>query len=102
MRRVRFVHVRMADDQWGNELMDKLAAMAMAEHAEPGATVIVNVQEHAGWFMDYAMIGGRLTVISSANDLAYKTLEVRSFLAEVNAPTTVREFVYARRVAVAC
>jgi hypothetical protein len=100
--KIKFVHVRMGDDQYGNELMDKLAQKALAEHSEPGAMVIVNVQEHGGWFLDFAMINGKLCTVDSANDQAYKPPEIRAFWALVNCPTNEREFVYARRVAVAC
>jgi hypothetical protein len=100
--KIKWVHVRMADHEWGQELMDKLAQKAIAEHSEPGALVIVNVQEHAGWWADYAMIHGAVRIVDSANDMAFKSPEVRALWAMANCPTNERQAIFARRVAVAC
>jgi hypothetical protein len=40
------------------------------------------VFEHAGWYLTYALIGGEMTVIASANDGACYSAEVRKWWEE--------------------
>jgi len=70
--------IHMADDEWGNELMYKLAEDAIRAHPECEC-LVVKVYEHAGWFLQFAMLNGELKVVGTANDGAVFSDEVRAF-----------------------
>lgn len=59
--------------------MDQLASEVFKEY--PGASV-VHVQEHGGWWLEFAVINGRMRVIGTANDRARfpeEVAELREF-----------------------
>ncbi|MCC6132496.1 MAG: hypothetical protein IT186_21440 [Acidobacteria bacterium] len=60
----KMVYVFMADHEWGNALMDRLARETFAEF--PDADV-VHVHEHGGWSLGYRR---DMKIVSSANDCA--------------------------------
>ena len=64
---LKLLHVIMADDEWGNRLMDEIARDLFA--TRPDAEE-VEIQEHAGWFLRYARINGEIHTIGSANGSA--------------------------------
>lgn len=66
--------VRCADNERGNEVMEKLAK----EYAKlfPEADLIT-VHEHSGWYLTYGRVnGGPLRVVGSANDCAVYDREI--------------------------
>lgn len=66
----KMVYVFMADHEWGNALMDKLARETFAEF--PDADVVM-VVEHAGWWLQYRRDG---RVVGTANDAAFFDREI--------------------------
>ena len=73
-----YVYVRMADDEWqSSHDMTKIAAEQFALH--PERPLVVNVQEHAGWWLEYSMSGDNLIVVGTANDGATISDDRREF-----------------------
>jgi hypothetical protein len=65
------LRIRLADDEWGNELMTQLAAESLADpHYGTYQPLVVSVFEHAGWWLEFALLEDRTTAVASANDLA--------------------------------
>ncbi len=63
----------LADNEWGSELMEKVAKERLTQMKDeyPGDICIVTVYEHAGWFLSYAFIDGysdNMRVVGTAND----------------------------------
>jgi len=56
--------VHLGDNEWGNELMKKVAMDWFTEHPD---CQYVEVYEHAGWFLGYRRDG---SIWSTANDTA--------------------------------
>ena len=54
----------LADNEWGNELMRKVA---MERFEKDPSLDIVEVNEHAGWSLSYTKTG---MIVGSANDMA--------------------------------
>ena len=74
-------YVRLADDVWGNENMDK-AATEFAENHRLERPLIVHVQEHAGWFLSYLFGAPGVregAICGTANDAAMLDSKVREF-----------------------
>lgn len=68
------VTVFLASNEWGNDLMQKVAEEVFGDpqYADKQPLVVL-VNEHAGWFLNYALIDGVVTTIGSANDSAVYT-----------------------------
>lgn len=65
------LYIHLADDEWGNAFMHQVAAEALADPKyQAFQPLVVSVYEHAGWALEFALLDGRPTVVSSANDLA--------------------------------
>lgn len=65
------LYIHLADDEWGNALMRQVAEEALADpQYQAYQPLVVSVYEHAGWALEFALLDGRATVVSSANDLA--------------------------------
>lgn len=65
------LYIHLADDEWGNALMHRVAEEALSDpRYEERQPLVVCVHEHAGWTLEFALLDGRVTVVSSANDLA--------------------------------
>jgi len=63
--------IYLADDEWGNKLMTQLADEALADPRYAAyQPLVVSVYEHAGWWLEFALLEGHVTVVASANDLA--------------------------------
>ncbi len=74
------VYIHLGRDEWGNELMQNLAAAYAQQHAE--RPIIVTVHEHAGWFLSflYGATGIRDgTICGTANDDAVLPQAVLEF-----------------------
>lgn len=63
----------LARDEWGNEVMKKVAEARFA--ADPSIDV-VTVHEHAGWSLSWNRAGD---VVGTANDAAWFPQRVRDF-----------------------
>jgi hypothetical protein len=75
--------IHLAEDEWGNTLMQEIAESAIAEWRGPGE-LVVEVYEHAGWFLTFARINGRIACVSSANDCARFDQQIRQFWSDYN------------------
>lgn len=73
----------MADDEWGNRLMQQIAETAIAEWRGPGE-LVVEVWEHGGWHLTFARINGRIDCVSSANESARFDDQIRQFWSDYN------------------
>jgi hypothetical protein len=73
----RKLYVYLGPKEWGNELMGQVATDAFA--ADPSLDV-VEVNEHAGWFLTYLRDG---TIIGTANDRAYLNDKATKFLHKI-------------------
>ena len=74
------VWTRLADNEWGNELMDRKACEIAA--VVPERPLLVSVQEHGGWALEYGFgIAGVPNggVVNSANDRAVFPPAVNAF-----------------------
>jgi len=61
--------IHLADDEWGNELMARLAAEALANPSYAAfQPLVVSVYEHAGWWLEFTLLEGCTAVVASAND----------------------------------
>lgn len=56
--------IHLADDEWGNETMLRVALEYFGEHPD---VAFVEVYEHAGWYLGFRRDG---TIWSTANDMA--------------------------------
>jgi hypothetical protein len=78
--------VFMASDEWGNELLHKLAAEYLAQHLDK-PNLVVSVHEHGGWYLDFthAKPGSNGPIlVGTANDTATPSPERRRFWERVN------------------
>lgn len=57
--------VQLADNEWGNTIMEEVAEEWFKEHLN---CQFVEVREHAGWFLGYHR--DTMEVIATANDMA--------------------------------
>lgn len=79
---LRAAFVWLADNEYGNPLMNRVAEEFLCDHPEVD---VVEVIEHAGWWMRYARLNGRVVVIGSANDQAVYPDEVQELRREYGA-----------------
>jgi hypothetical protein len=75
--------IHLADDEWGNSLMQEIAETAIANWKGPGE-LVVEVYEHAGWHLAWARIDGQITCVSSANDCAQFPKKIKQFWSDFN------------------
>lgn len=76
------VWVHLADNEWGLEIMDRLAREYIDKHVsqvKAGETICVTIHEHGGWWLSYTMIGGKMITVGSANDRAIYKDSVREW-----------------------
>jgi hypothetical protein len=74
----------LADDEWGNETMQRIAEETFLAWSDP-SELVLTVYEHAGWSMTFRCYpNGRVDVVSSANDMAVCSPEQRNFWEEYN------------------
>jgi hypothetical protein len=78
-----FQMIQLADNEWGNELMGAVAASAFVDNQEIADRLVVEVREHGGWYLIYAVVGGRMRVVGTANDAARFDQDVREFWQQV-------------------
>ena len=67
------IRVHLADDEWGNATMDRIARETFQAYPQVD---IVTVYEHAGWMLGYLRDG---TVVESANDAVVFQGKAREF-----------------------
>lgn len=60
----RKLYIKMGDQEYGNELMEKVAMEAFRKDETLDA---VEVREHGGWYLTYLRDG---TIVGTANDQA--------------------------------
>lgn len=70
-------HIHLANDEWGSDLMRKVAEDYLASTSNPYA--VVTVHEHAGWFLEFAKLNGRTIVVGTANDMATMSEPAKCF-----------------------
>lgn len=64
------ITVKLAANEWGNELMRKIAQETF-EQFKDKSPLIVEIREHAGWFLVFALSNeNEIVTIGSANDAA--------------------------------
>lgn len=77
---VRIQVVQMADDEWSSQeiggIMDRIAKEILTGKNPPN---IVTVQEHGGWFLQYAMIDGKIEIVGTANGSAFFTDRIKEY-----------------------
>lgn len=69
MTKASYIYVHLADNEWGNELMGKIALETFTAHPDK-ENLFVEVNEHGGWFLIYFKDGDEVTTVGSANDMA--------------------------------
>lgn len=72
---VYHISIHLADNEWGHELMEKVAKEWLADHPE-FEPVEVEVWEHGGWFLTY---NRQMAVVDTANDMAEMSDECVKF-----------------------
>lgn len=71
MKTVVLALVKLGPHEYGNERMRQAALEALRHPLLAGKkNVAVEVYEHAGWWLQFAPLGGELVVVGSANDRA--------------------------------
>lgn len=72
------VWVHLADHEWGNELMEKVAMETFDAypHLDP---IVVEVYEHGGWYLTWARHDGRVFTVGTANDQWPGSQESKAF-----------------------
>lgn len=80
------VEVKMADHEYESASlrMDDLAREQFTIHHDKMEHLMVTVNEHAGWFLSYAMVDGIMVIVETANDAATVTPERRQFWSRIN------------------
>lgn len=71
--------IHLASDEWGSDLMDRIAKDYFDTYIGDKTRLVVEIHEHAGWFLAYGFIGGRVRTIGSANDSARFDEDVKAF-----------------------
>jgi hypothetical protein len=99
------VTVKMTDHEWSsNTDMGLLARHELAKYPKTDR-VVVHVQEHAGWYLEYGRDpgseDGKIVVVGTANDAATVTEERRRFWRHWNEDTQKAEWVEVKRPALA-
>ena len=96
-RTVTQLWVQMAHNEWSStHPMHLIAQEQFALHPEV-QNLVVYVQEHAGWYLAYGMLDGKMVIVDTANDAATITGERRRFWERVRGskwhtlPTVRRE-----------
>lgn len=81
------LYIRMADNEWSSNCpMDALAKEQLELHKDV-PNLVVYVNEHAGWYLGYAMVDGRMVIVDTANDAATVSPERRRFWERVKGAT---------------
>lgn len=79
---VKCLTVYLAGNEWGNETMLRFATEALTSRKRPAGIEVVTVMEHGGWWLEYSLIGGAVTVVNSANGGACYSSEVEKWHAD--------------------
>jgi hypothetical protein len=73
-------YVYLANDEWGNDTMRRIADEYSRHHAE--RPLVVEIHEHAGWFLAYLYGAAGIddgTVCGTANDAGTLRQDVMEF-----------------------
>ena len=79
--KIHRINVHLADDEFGNALMEQIARALI--DANPDKNLLVTVYEHAGWFLQYVKHPRdltRLLIVGTANDMAVLSLEAEQYI----------------------
>lgn len=74
------VYVYLASNEWGNELMKKIADEYAAQSDK--RPLVVEVHEHAGWYLSYVYGAPNIadgTTCGTANDAAHISQDIIKF-----------------------
>jgi hypothetical protein len=74
----RKLWINLGPKEWENELMNQVAMEAFAADS---SLDVVEVHEHAGWFLSYLRDG---TVVGTANDRAHLSTKAIDFLKSIH------------------
>lgn len=85
---VYILPVKMGDKEWGIANMIKIADEQLNLHRDT-PYLVVEVIEHAGWWLQFAKINSRTTIVGSANDAADYPDVVIQFHREIRELNTV-------------
>lgn len=77
--KVYLLRIYLADNEWGNELMQEVAKEAFSTHEGQLSPFVVDVREHAGWFLQYTLIDKKMVVVGTANDMANFGVDAQLF-----------------------
>ena len=84
------LYVRLGDNEWGNELMAKIAQQVFNDPSYRDIeNLIVHVIEHAGWALSYLRDG---TIVGSANDAAVFCEKSRNFVGSIERVEYIGEY----------
>lgn len=79
-RGVRYVDVHLARDEPEHPTMLTVATeLLFADRGPADQPLVVGVQGHGGWFCHYALIGGKVRVVASANERGEYPADVNPF-----------------------
>jgi hypothetical protein len=68
--RATHIYVYLADNEWGNETMGRVAEQIAREHHDK-PNLLITVYEHGGWFLEWFVEApGKLVVVGTTNDMA--------------------------------
>lgn len=73
-----FLRIHLADNEYGSTLMRTIAEEILSSHPHK-ERLVVNVYEHGGWWLEYALVGGEVKIVGSANDRAQWSEPVRAW-----------------------
>ena len=79
MEKVYLLYVHLADNEWGNDVMHRVATelLRSKQYQKP---LVVEVHEHGGWWLQYTLAkNGEVMVVGTANDGALFQGEAMEF-----------------------
>lgn len=83
---LRVLTVHLAPDEWGNEKMKEVAMEEIRAHG--GENMVVEVIEHAGWYLSFRFDG---KVVGTANEMGRLDPEVLAWAETFGARVYLRE-----------
>ena len=76
------LHVKLADNEWGSELMQQRARHELTAGVYAHLpNLAVHVDEHAGWWLTWALVDGEMVCVGTANDMAVMDGKAKEFWA---------------------
>ena len=82
---MHIITVYMSEEEWsiqtveGMGIMEYIALKTLRDHREIATRLVVEVIEHAGWYLSFAIHQDRLIVVGTANDTARYSDDARAW-----------------------